>query len=215
MSDLSRFQHPRFARTWQRISMESEQRGTAAHRERNLAALSGRVIEVGAGNGLNFRHYPTTVTEVVAIEPDDQLRALAKGAAESAPVPIQVVAAHADELPFDQASFDGAVASLVLCSVPEPHSSLAELRRVLKPGGQLRFFEHVRSASPLIGAFQTAITPLWSRAGGGCHLNRDTTATIHDAGFEIEHIERFTYRPLRLVPGHAHVLGNAHNPPRD
>lgn len=215
MSDLSRFQHPWFARAWERISLESEQRGTAEHRARNLAALNGRVIEVGAGNGLNFRHYPTAVTEVVAIEPDDQLRALAERAAQSAPVSLRVVAAHADDLPFAHASFDGAVVSLVLCSVPEPHRSLAELRRVLKPGGQLRFFEHVRSANPLIGAFQTAITPLWSRAGGGCHLNRDTAVTIQDAGFEIEHIERFTYRPLRFAPNHAHVLGNAHNPPHD
>ncbi len=212
MSDLSRFQHPRFARMYERISAESERRGTAGYRDRALAGLSGRVIEVGAGNGMNFTHYPAAVTEVVAVEPEDRLRILAEQAAADAPVPVQVVAGHADDLPFGDAGFDAAVASLVLCSVPEPGRSLAELHRVIKPGGELRFFEHVRSASALIGIFQDLVTPAWSRARGGCRLNRDTAAGIAAAGFQIERLDRFSYRPLQVVPAHAHILGTARKP---
>jgi ubiquinone/menaquinone biosynthesis C-methylase UbiE len=212
MTDLSGFQHPRFARLYERISAESERRGTAEHRDRMLAGLSGRVIEVGAGNGMNFRHYPTTVSEVAAVEPEDRLRALSESAAVTATVPVTVVAGHGDALPFEDARFDAAVVSLVLCSVPEPGHFLAEVRRVLKPGGELRFFEHVRSTSSLLGMFQDAITPLWSVIGGGCHLNRNSRAAIEAAGFEIDEFDRFAYRPLKFVPAHAHILGRAHTP---
>src|SRR5207247_3262497 len=106
-------------------------RGTGAQRDRALAGLTGRVIEVGAGNGMNFGHYPAAVAEVAAVEPDDRLRALAERAAAGAGVPVRVVPGHADALPFGDNSFDAAVASLVLCSVPDPRRSLAELRRVL------------------------------------------------------------------------------------
>jgi ubiquinone/menaquinone biosynthesis C-methylase UbiE len=212
MTDLSAFQHPRFARLYERISAESERRGTAEHRDRALARLSGRVIEVGAGNGTNFPRYPNTVTEVVAVEPENDLRALAERAAATAPVPVTVVAGHGDALPYNDATFDAAVVSLVLCSVPEPGHFLAEVRRVLKPGGQLRFFEHVRSATRLIGVFQDVITPVWSAIGGGCHLNRDSRTAIEAAGFEIDDVDRFAYRPLKFVPAHAHILGRAHKP---
>jgi ubiquinone/menaquinone biosynthesis C-methylase UbiE len=212
MSDLARFQHPRFARMYERISADSERRGTAAYRDRLLTGLAGRVIEVGAGNGMNFAHYPRSVIEVVAVEPEDRLRALAAAAASSAPVPVSVVAGHADDLPYEDASFDAGVASLVLCSVLDPRRSLAELRRVIRPGGELRFFEHVRSARPLIGALQDLVTPVWSRTGGGCHLNRDLAADISAAGFGIERLDRFSYRPLQLIPAHAHILGTARKP---
>jgi len=197
---------------YERVSRESERRGTAAHRDRALAGLAGRVIEIGAGNGLNFGHYPTTVTEVLAVEPEDRLRALAQRAATQAPVPVRVVPGHADALPTDDATFDAAVASLVLCSVPRVAGALAEIRRVLIPGGELRFFEHVRSAQPWLGLLQDALAPLWSRAAGGCHLNRDTAAAIRAAGFHLEQLDRFYYAPLRFVPAHAHLLGRATTP---
>jgi ubiquinone/menaquinone biosynthesis C-methylase UbiE len=161
---------------------------------------------------MNFRHYPATVTEVVAVEPEDRLRGFAESAAATATVPVTVVAGHGDALSFDDGTFDAAVVSLVLCSVPVPHHFLAELRRVLKPSGELRFFEHVRSSRPLLGVFQDMITPLWSVIGGGCHLNRDSRAAIDAAGFEIDEVDRFAYRPLKFVPAHAHILGRAHNP---
>ena len=209
MADLAQFQHPRFARMYERISAESERRGTAGHRDRLLAGLSGRVIEVGAGNGMNFSHYPDTVTEVVAVEPDNHLRALADQATARAAVPVRVVAGHATALPAEDASFDAAVTSLVLCSFPDVPAALAEIRRVLKPGGQLRFFEHVRSARPWFGLLEDAITPLWSRVGGGCHPNRNTAAAIEAAGFGIDQIDRFSYAPLRFFPKHTHILGRA------
>jgi ubiquinone/menaquinone biosynthesis C-methylase UbiE len=210
MTDLSAFQHPRFARIYERISTESDQRGTADHRRRALAGLSGRVIEIGAGNGKNFAHYPATVTEVLAVEPDDSLRRLAERAASSASVPVQVVAGHAGALPSEDDRFDGAVASLVLCSVPDVPAALAEIRRVLRPTGELRFFEHVRSDNPVFGRLEDAVTPLWSQVGGGCHLNRDTTEAIRAAGFRIDQLDRIVYAPLRFLPRHAHILGRAH-----
>jgi ubiquinone/menaquinone biosynthesis C-methylase UbiE len=120
-----------------------------------------------------------------------------------------VVAGHATALPVDDASFDAAVASLVLCSVPDVPTALAELRRVLKPGGELRFFEHVRSDKLWFGLLEDAITPLWSRVGGGCHPNRDTAAAIRAAGFDIEELGRIYYAPLRFYPSRAHILGRA------
>jgi ubiquinone/menaquinone biosynthesis C-methylase UbiE len=209
MSDLSQFQHPRFARMYERMSAESERRGTAMYRDRALAGLAGRVVEVGAGNGMNFSHYPNTVTEVVAVEPEDHLRGLAERAAAGAPVPVRVLAGHALALPVEDGGFDAAVASLVLCSISDTSAALAEIRRVLKPGGELRFFEHVRSEKPWFGLLQDAFTPIQSRAAGGCHPNRDTAAAIRAAGFDIEELDRVYYAPLRFYPRHAHILGRA------
>jgi ubiquinone/menaquinone biosynthesis C-methylase UbiE len=209
MTDLSPFQHPRFARMYEQMSAESERRGTALHRDRALAGVTGRVVEIGAGNGMNFSHYPDTVAEVVAIEPEDYLRTLAERAAAQAPVPVRVLAGHATALPVDDGGFDAAVASLVLCSIPDTPAALAEMRRVLKPDGELRFFEHVRSEKPWFGLLEDAITPLQSRIGGGCHPNRDTAAAIRAAGFDIEELDRFYYAPVRFYPSHAHILGRA------
>lgn len=209
MTDLSKFQHPRFARMYEQMSAESERRGTAEHRDRALAGLTGRVIEVGAGNGMNFGHYPDTVTEVIAVEPEDHLRALAERAAAQAPVPVRVRAGHATALPLEDGGFDAAVASLVLCSISDTRVALAEMRRVLKPNGELRFFEHVRSEKPWYALLQDTVTPLWSRIGGGCHPNRDTAAAIRAAGFDIEELDRFYYAPMKYFPSHAHILGRA------
>lgn len=215
MGDLSAYQHPRFARMYERISERSDRRGSAEHRDRLLDGLAGRVIEVGAGNGRNFDHYPSAVTEVVAVEPEDQLRALAENAAVAAPVPITVRSGHADALPAHGGEFDAAVVSLVLCSVPTPSRTLSEIRRVLRPGGELRFYEHVRSIRPLLGLLEDLITPLWARVGGGCHPNRDTVTTIRDAGFVVDTLHRFTFRPMPLTPPSAHILGRAQGPVSD
>src|SRR4051812_30752916 len=133
MSDTAFKPHPFFARLWIKSSPKAEQRGVADHRDDLLAGLSGRVLELGAGNGLNFAHYPPEVTEVVAVEPEPTLRTAAEEAARDAPVPVRVVDGLADRLPVGDGEFDAAVASLVLCSVPDQADALVELRRVIRP----------------------------------------------------------------------------------
>src|SRR6195256_594752 len=135
--------HPLFARMYQRMSAAAERAGAAEHRARVLSGLRGRVVEVGAGNGLNFAHYPSTVTEVVAVEPERYLRSRAEAAAARATTSVTVIDGTAAAIPLDDASVDGGVASLVLCSVSDPAAALAELHRVIRPSGELRFYEHV------------------------------------------------------------------------
>lgn len=210
--EIARLQHPRFARFYLRLSQAAERHGTAEHRDRLLSGLSGHVIEVGAGNGLNFAHYPPTVTEVLAVEPDDLLRDHATTAAAHVRIPIRVVTGHAEMLPCENAHYDAAVMSLVLCSVPNPARALTEVRRVLRPGGQLRFYEHVRSAHTSVGWLQDMIAPAWSWTCGGCHPNRDTLAAIRKAGFEVDDVERFGFGAGPCAPRMAHILGHAHRP---
>jgi ubiquinone/menaquinone biosynthesis C-methylase UbiE len=207
-TDLPR---PRFARMYKRAAKSAEERGAADHRRRLLDGLEGRVVEVGAGHGLNFTHYPASVTEVVAIEPEPTLRESAERAAADAPVPITVVAGVADSIPLEDASADAAVASLVLCSVPEQGRALAELRRVLRPGGELRFYEHViANRQPKRLLLQAADrSGIWPKVAGGCHLARDTTEAIMRAGFDIETIDRFGFSAGPLQPSIPHILGVA------
>ncbi|WP_336213411.1 class I SAM-dependent methyltransferase [Nonomuraea sp. LPB2021202275-12-8] len=210
MQDLSQFQDPRFARMYERMTARADP-ATTDLRIRLLAGLRGRVLEVGAGNGLNFPHYPAGVTEVVAVEPEHLLRAAAERAAATAPVPVVVVPGHAGSLPFDADSFDAVVLSLVLCSVPDQRVTLAEVRRVLRSGGELRFFEHVRSPSPVRGLLQDLITPLWRRLAGGCRPNRETAAAIEAGGLVVEEHQRFVHH-LPGSPRLTHILGRARNP---
>ncbi|MFC4112216.1 class I SAM-dependent methyltransferase [Nonomuraea zeae] len=214
MPDLSQFQNPRFARMYERLSVESERRGAAEHRRKLLAGLSGRVVEIGAGNGLSFAHYPPEVSEVVAIEPEDRLRALAEREAGRAGVPVRVLAGHGGALPVEDDGFDAAVVSLVLCSVPDQAAALAEVRRVLKAGGELRFFEHVRSAHRGVALAQDVVTPLWRRFGGGCRLNRDTARAFAASGLVVEEMERFSFKAVPSAPALPHILGRARNPAR-
>src|SRR5690606_4094190 len=135
--------HPVFAR-WYAAAAPGMERLLAQYRRALLAGLSGRVIEVGAGTGANFAHYPATVTEVVAVDPEPYLRSRAVREAARAPVRVTVVDGTAERLPAGDRSFQAGVVSLVLCSVPDEERALSELARVLVPGGELRFFEHVR-----------------------------------------------------------------------
>ena len=205
--------HPLFARLFDRMAAKTEEQGASEHRERLLTGLSGRVLEVGAGNGLNFAHYPAAVTELVAVEPEDYLRARAEEAAMVAPIPISVVDGLADRLPAEDGSFDAAVASLVLCSVSDQGKALAELRRIVRPGGELRFYEHVVSEERGLARVQNAVAWFWPRVGGGCHPNRDTVDAIVRAGFEIRRCERFPFRPsVVMMPVTPHVIGAAGRP---
>ena len=178
------------------------------HRRRLLAGLSGRILEVGAGNGLNFPHYPAAVTEVLAVEPEPYLRRLALAAARQAPVPIRVVAGTAEALPAPDGAVDAVVASLVLCTVADPDQALAEVRRVLRPGGTLRFYEHVRATDSRLAGWQDRLERPWGWLVGGCHPNRDTVAAITAAGFRVLELDRFD---LAAMPALArpHVLGVA------
>lgn len=204
--------HPMFARVYARVAEISERRGGAGHRRKLLAGLRGRVIEVGAGSGANFRHYPASIAEVLAVEPEPYLHERAQRAARDATVAVSVAHGDADGLP-DGEPFDAGVVALVLCTVPDQDAALAELYRVIRPGGELRFYEHVRSHSAWEARFQRlADATLWPRLAGGCHLARDTTAAIERAGFRIEVCERFSYSPAPLLPADPHILGVARRP---
>ncbi|WP_405911781.1 class I SAM-dependent methyltransferase [Streptomyces sp. NBC_00963] len=209
--------HPLFARFYARCSVKADRTaGVAAHRAELLAGLSGRVIEIGAGNGLNFAHCPATVSEVVAVEPERTLRQLAVRSAMRAPVPVDVVPGTAEALPVRSGTFDAAVASLVLCTVRDLPEALAEIRRVLRPGGELRFFEHGLGQGHAMAATQRALDrTVWPLLFGGCHTARDTLSAIEAAGFELG-----TYRRLNVpegglrLPSSPCVLGTARRPDR-
>jgi SAM-dependent methyltransferase len=204
--------HPIFARFLHRVGplMEKE---LGDHRDELLAGLAGRVVEIGAGNGMNFTHYPTTVEEVVALEPEAYLRDKAVEAASSAPVRVSVRDGLAAPLPLAEGRFDAAVASLVLCTVPDPAQALAELRRVLKPDGELRFLEHVRSKRPRKARFQARLDRWGVQPGlaGGCHCARDTVRAIAAAGFRLEPVRCVDIGPSWMHTN-PHVLGAARAP---
>ncbi len=209
----ARARHPVFARVYTKVAELAEGRGGAEHRRKLLAGVSGRVIEVGAGSGANFAHYPSTVSEVVAVEPEDYLRERAQYAATKAPIPVTVLDGSASRLPGDEASFDAGVAALVLCTVPDQAQALTELFRLIRPEGELRFYEHVISRRPWEARFQRlADATLWPRLAGGCHLARDTATGIERAGFVIETFERFPFSPAPLLPADPHILGKARRP---
>jgi ubiquinone/menaquinone biosynthesis C-methylase UbiE len=205
--------HPLFARYYARTSQLLE-RGVAAYRAKLLNGLSGRVIEVGAGNGLNFAHYPDMVTEVIAVEPEPHLRSIAETSAGRTAVPITVVDGLADHLPAADGSCDAAVAALVLCTVPDQGTALAEIRRVLKPGGRLRFFEHVHAATPGRRRLQKALdATVWPWFVGGCHCGRDTRTAIERAGFVIDRIDQLTTADTQMpFPTAPQILGTATRP---
>lgn len=210
MADRSTVHHPIFARFYTRVAAAADRMGAAEHRTRLLAELAGRVVEVGAGNGLNFEHYPSSVVEVVAVEPDRYLRARAEVMARRVDVRVIVVGASAGALPLADACLDAGVASLVLCSVPGQREALAELHRVIRPDGELRFYEHVLASDARWARRQRRADPIWSRLAGGCHLSRETERAITDSGFEIEDCARFWFRPSWLAALAApHILGRA------
>ncbi|MET9375728.1 class I SAM-dependent methyltransferase [Streptomyces sp. NPDC002992] len=204
--------HPLFARFYARFSVSADTKGgIGAFRTELLTGLSGRVIEIGAGNGLNFAHYPGAVSEVVAIEPERHLRRLATDAALRADVPVDVVPGAAEALPVKSEAFDAAVASLVLCTVRDVPRALAELHRVLRPGGELRFFEHGSAPSPGMARAQRVLDrTVWPLLFGGCHTARGPLAAIEAAGFA-----PVTYRSFTVpeqgprLPSSYCVLGTA------
>jgi SAM-dependent methyltransferase len=206
-------EHPFFARLYLRMASSRKASGEDDYRRRLVADLRGRVIEVGAGNGLNFPFYPDTVEQVLAVEPEPLLRQAAVDNAREAPVRVEVVDGVSGRLPADDESFDAGVASLVLCSVPDQDRALAELWRVIRPGGELRFYEHVVAHRRLAAGLQrVADATFWPLVAGGCHVARDTGAAIERAGFVVESSDRFSFTPGAPVPPIPHILGTARRP---
>lgn len=175
---MSRF----FAASFDLFQWPVERLGFRALRQRAVSDLTGRVLDLGAGTGLNFPYYGPS-TKVTAVEPDPDMRRRALKRAEASRTPIQLIDARAEELPFPDHSFDAAVITLVLCSVGDVDRSLAELCRVLRPGAPVRLIEHVRAPQAPVAALQEALTPLQRHLAGNCHLDRRTAEALRAAGF--------------------------------
>jgi ubiquinone/menaquinone biosynthesis C-methylase UbiE len=204
-----RVSHPVFARIFPRLSQAVEAGGMAALRQTLLAGLTGQVIDIGAGTGASFSHYPHAVDQVVAVEPEPRLRQIAADAARTALVPVTVTGGLADALPAADATFDAAVVTFTLCTVPDQGAVLREIRRVLKPGGLLCFLEHVRADTGGLARIQRVLdTTVWPHLFGGCHLGRDTAAAIERAGFTIRQLDRFLF-PEARTPVSFHIAGLA------
>src|SRR3990170_5123398 len=183
----------------------AERAGFADMRARALEHASGRVLEIGAGTGLNLVRYPAGAAELVLTEPEPAMARKLQKKLRGQPLIARVVDASAEALPFEDASFDTAVSTIVLCSVEDPARALGELRRVLKPGGRLLFLEHVRAEDPRLARWQDRLNPVWRAVANGCNCNRDTLAAIEAAGFAVEQVERTLFakappwtRPLIL-----------------
>ncbi len=160
-----------------------------AERAALLPLASGRVLEVGAGSGLNLPFFALGIERLYALDPSLELWRLGAGRVERAPFPIQFVRASASSIPAAAETFDTVVCTFTLCSVPDPSAAVAEMRRVLRPRGRLIFIEHGASPEPRVRVWQDRLTPLWSRLGGGCHLNRKMDELILAAGFTIAQLE--------------------------
>ncbi|MHB1509323.1 MAG: class I SAM-dependent methyltransferase [Acidimicrobiales bacterium] len=188
--------HRLFAAVYDRLNAHAERTWLGQRRADLVARATGEVLEIGAGTGANLSHYHG-VERVVAAEPDPAMRTRLTARLDRAAVPVEVSDAPAEHLGLPDASVDTVVSTLVLCSVADPDATLAELRRVLRPGGQLLVLEHVRGEGRR-ARWQDLVTPLWRQVGAGCHPNRDTVAAIERAGFHLDHQERFD--PPRVPP---------------
>ncbi len=186
--------HPIFARIYARTSV-AEARHQERYRQELLAGLSGRVLEVGCGNGMNFGHYPPEVSEVVGVDPEEYLLRQARLAAAVSARRVVIVRGRAEAVSqVVSGPFDAAVFSLMLCSVPDPEAVLRETKKVLVDGAAVRFYEHVLSADPKLARYQRLFAPAWSRAAGGCRPDRDTLSLI-EREFAISDVKAFDFCP--------------------
>jgi ubiquinone/menaquinone biosynthesis C-methylase UbiE len=185
--------HPLFARFYDRMTARAEHGGLGEMRRQLLSSASGRVLELGAGTGHNLEHYTDAVAELVLAEPDPNMAKLLRERLERDGTPAgnpSVIEAPAEDLPFDDGSFDVVVATLVLCTVENPVRAVAEARRVLVEGGRFLYLEHVRSARPGLARWQDWLERPWGWVAGGCHPNRATDQLLAGAGFWIDSLER-------------------------
>lgn len=179
-----------FAAVYDRGLKATEEAGLRAMRRELLVEASGRTIDLGAGTGANLGLYPEAVTELVLAEPDPHMLRKLRAKLEESGSDAGAIQAPAEKLPFEDSSFDTAIFTLVLCTVPNPDTALAEAARVLRPGGRLLFLEHVRSEDPSLARWQDRLEKPWRFLGDGCHCNRDTVAAIGASPLIIEHVER-------------------------
>jgi ubiquinone/menaquinone biosynthesis C-methylase UbiE len=181
--------HRFFAAMYDRMLAGTEKAGLSDMRAELVAEASGRTLELGAGTGLNLAHYSDAVTELVLTEPDPYMARKLRGRLADEPPAagsVEVVEAPAEALPFDDASFDTVVSTLVLCTVEDPEAAVGELKRVLKPGGRLLYLEHVRGSGERLVRWQDRLERPWGWVAAGCHPNRPTAATLAAAGFEMD-----------------------------
>jgi len=155
------------------------------YRSRVIGGAKGRVLEIGFGSGRNLPYYTSEANEVIGIDVSPEILVLARPAVENSSRKVRLITHTAESLPLDDKSFDTVVVTWVLCCIPDPVVALREARRVLKPGGQLRFVEHGLSPNPGVARWQNRLTPMWSYCAGGCHLNRKTDDLLRAAGFTL------------------------------
>jgi SAM-dependent methyltransferase len=198
-----------YARCYDQFMDRIDRSGAAEHRRRLVEEAGGKVLEIGAGTGKNLPLYRAAEL-VVALDPDPAMLARAQDAALEARVPVEVVEGDARALPFPDASIDAVVFSLVLCTVPDLDRAIAEARRVLRPGGTLRFYEHVRAADPRLALWQDLLERPWGWVGRGCHPNRDTAA-VATARFSVLSLEEFDIPAMPWIV-RPHVIGIAERP---
>jgi ubiquinone/menaquinone biosynthesis C-methylase UbiE len=175
------------------INLAMRNRELLPYRERVLAQAHGRVLEIGIGSGLNLPLYGPRVEAILGLDPSSRLIAMAQDASNRSNVPVTLINGSAQAIPIDASSIDTLVTTWTLCSILDADAALQEMRRVLKPDGQLLFVEHGTAPEESIRKWQNRLTPVWKRIGGGCHLNRPIRALIEDAGF----------RMIRLNTGYA------------
>jgi ubiquinone/menaquinone biosynthesis C-methylase UbiE len=185
-----------FAHVYDAAFVLAERRGFRQVRKDLVGQSKGRVVELGAGTGLNLDHYPHDVSELLLTEPDPHMAAKLRKRAGFLSLDTRVVQAPAEELPFEDDSVDTVVSTLVLCTVQNPHQALAEVARVLRPGGSLLFAEHVRSESPRRARWQDRLNSPWSWYACGCQCNRDTIATLRACSF---HVGEVAHDRLRWI----------------
>jgi ubiquinone/menaquinone biosynthesis C-methylase UbiE len=178
-----------FSALYDRGLKASEEAGLARMRVELLAEAKGRVVELGAGTGANLDHYPEQVEDLVLVEPDPHMTKRLRERLAGSGREARIVEAPAEHLPLEAASFDTAVVTLVLCTVPDPIAAIAELARVLKPGGRLLFIEHVRAEDPGLARWQDRLERPWRFLADGCHCNRDTLAMLAASRFELGEVE--------------------------
>ena len=178
-----------FAALYDRGLKATEEAGLGRMRAELLAAAAGRTLELGAGTGINLDLYPDAVAELVLVEPDPHMAKRMRERLSRSSRQATIVEAPAERLPFEDDSFDTAVSTLVLCTVPDPVTAIAELERVLKPGGRLLFIEHVRSEEPSLAGWQDRLEKPWRFLADGCHCNRDTLATLAASHLEVGAVE--------------------------